>query len=92
MAKLGLTGSGNVVGKTVLKDAKIEGLTRCILAVVKGLEGEKAMGRRVMLILDGLDLVLAASCVDMLTMSDMLADLREVNYFHAIQVLPGRLN
>ena len=77
----GYARSKKETGRIVLRDPRIEALEKNILAAVNSLGGGRATAKRVLLILDGLDLVLAATGVDMQTMTDMLTELREVKHF-----------
>ena len=67
-------------GKTALKDSRLEEVEKGILSAVERLKGkgERDGKARVLLVLDGLDLLLATMEAEALAVGDLVGELREV--------------
>ena len=66
--------------ETVLKDSKLEAVEKSLQAVIQSVTRREAAGDRLLLVLDGIDFLLAASDIDTQSVTDMLAELRTVRY------------
>ena len=63
-----------------LKNTSLESIKKSIFASIKGLREGDSHSSRVVLVLDGLDFVLAATSTDAEAMTDTLAELRKVRF------------
>ena len=67
--------------RSVLTDSSIESLEKSIFTAINSLKEENQNSKRIVLVLDGLDLLLASTATDAEMMMDLLAELREVRLF-----------
>lgn len=75
----GVTGtSKKETGRTMLKDMNLRSVEQIILAAVESTKEAEAGSGNVVLILDGLDFLLAATNTDAGALLDTVAELREV--------------
>ena len=73
---------------SVLTDTSVESLEKSIFTAIDSLKEENPNSNRIVLVLDGLDMLLAATATDAEVMIDMLAELREVRLFPLSLPLP----
>ncbi|MCJ1255885.1 hypothetical protein MMC24_003703 [Lignoscripta atroalba] len=64
-------------GRAVLRDARLEGVERVILGAIESVNRQSKDRGKVLLVVDGLDMLLAATDTDAQAMSDMVLELRE---------------
>lgn len=76
-----------LVHETVLKDPKLAAVEKSLLAAIEAIAGGKAGSGRTMLVLDGIDFLLAATDVDAQSLTEMLAELCMVRYQLPILIL-----
>ena len=69
-------------GRAVLRDARLEGVERVILGAIESVNRQSKDRGKVLLVVDGLDMLLAATDTDAQAMSDMVLELREVSSFY----------
>ena len=73
-------------GGVLLRDAELGAVERGVLSAVEGVKGGEE-GARVLLVLDGLDMLLAATEGGALGVGGLVADLREVRRLFATFLL-----
>ena len=73
----GMQGQGQ---EMVLKDPKLEVVEQRLSMAIQSVTGIGAGNDRLLLVLDGIDLLLAATDTDAQSVTDMLAELRMVRY------------
>ena len=66
--------------RTILRDASLDFVEKSIIAAINGLKGENPNSSQIVLVLDGLDLLLASTALDAEAMMDTLSELREVRF------------
>lgn len=78
----------------VLKDARLEAVEKNLLAAIQSVTGMGPGGDRLLLVLDGIDFLLAATDIGAQSVMDMLTELRMVRYlissFNVLFPIPQR--
>ena len=75
------------LGRTVLRNSKLGEVEKEILRAMETLKRQGETQARVLLVLDGLDLLLAATEAEALAVGDLVAELREVSRLYSSKYL-----